>query len=323
MTSGWLLRTGNGLGQLVDGVLHPLDGLEDGAGEIALAPGAHWLLASEALGVWCSADGLAWRPLPPPPRPLAMDALGLHPHLGAASLFGDGPTLIGTEAGWTELGLPHGATWLGADKDGHFWAVGSRPATRVKGVEREAAYWQQDGTDWVEQPVRLPWLDAARAIGGGGLESFSAIDALGDPLVLGSQCAWFLDDPSWFLFALRNDGRFRVTRLRDRRLVRLLRDEGGRPVAVTDDGERRTWNGRAWKVQGLARRLRQQLDTMGVAPRRAIQLDGTGDHLRGTVTTWDPELVQGVASDDGGKSWWSLELPEGTQVVAGWVRPAR
>ena len=158
----------------------------------------------------------------------------------------------------------------------------------------------------------------------GGVESFSAADLAGEIVVLAGQCANFLDDPTWYLFGQASaGGPFLVRRLGGAGLARLARDEVGRPLALTLDGEVWTWNSRRWLPRGLAAGLGRCLDRAGVPRRRAVQMALAGPQLRCVVRAWAGDEAQRSAwgSDDAGRTWSVPPLGD-VHVYVGWVPSA-
>ncbi|HEV7590720.1 MAG TPA: hypothetical protein VGO40_21600 [Longimicrobium sp.] len=328
MTGGWLGWTDGRLRLVADGagvVAEPVGDLpRERLGEVGFAVGRTWQLLLPGAGpprLLVSNDGAGWTALPPPPV-RGPASVGLHPDSGRVAVVEAGWLHAWELAGgWRTLPLPGGAVWVGEGTDGEWWAVGSRPSRRVRGSDREAAAWRGAGGEWTSVAVRPSWCDAYRAIESGGFETLQAADARAEPVVLASECAWFLEDPSWFLFTSRGDGRFAVQRLAGRVLVRLHRCTGGRPVAVTADGELWDWNGRRWDERGSAAGLREIGHRR--APYRAHLAPGDPSIYGVHVQTRDGREVRTpVRSEDRGASWEAVDLA-GALAVAAWSAPPR
>lgn len=296
-------------------------------GEIGFAVGRSWQLLlppATALRVLASADAAAWLELPSIPvhGPPNRAVVGLHPDSQRVSVVEPRWLHAWEEhGGWRTLPLPEGAVWVGEGTEGEWWAVGHRPAERVRGADREVAAWRRSGDAWTPVPIRAAWRDAFRAIRDGGFESLRAIDARAEPVVLASECAWFLDDPSWFLFTARPTGSFAIQRLAGRALARLHRDLAGRPVAITTDGEVWDWTGRRWKERGCAQRLRAAC-RLSDGYRVHLALGEAAIYGVVVVARGQREERLAVRSPDEGRSW-ERAGPDallGTLPVAAWVK---
>ena len=251
----------------------------------------------------------------------------LQPHAGVVALveWERNHLTVGTLGdGWRGRSLPLGARWAGVDTDGLWWAVGSKPSSRIPTADREVALWRDEGSDsWREEYVRLTsWWRAVQIIRKGGFEELQAINAAGEPLIVASQCAWFLDDPSWFLFVRRNDGRFYGQRLARRRLASLNRDSAGSPLARTMDGECWDWTGTEWRPRGYADELYDVLDPL-FEDRPVIHLSVGAELIRGVArSSGEPESDPVAIQRANGR--WSivdLDLPTEARVQAAWNAP--
>lgn len=279
---------------------------------------------------WWSRDGAGWRELPAPPRGFSSEAAyGLVPRLGGLFIVEPGWLQVKrVDEDWATLPLPDGAIWAGLGADGALWAVGSRPAVRVRNAPREAAAWHRErgAESWKAVELRAPWWDAYRAIQGGGFEQLRAVDATAHPVVLGSECAWFLEDPSWFLFVARADGRWTIQRLPNRALAHLERTPEGRPLALTADGELWDWNGQKWIPRGAASALEKALSAWGATGRRSIFSVVDGASVYGLAVLFADDgsrRERAVKSEDGGRTWHERTLGEDPEcrVLAAWRCP--
>ncbi len=307
MSAGWLVRTAEGrLARLVGDALLPLEGVPPlpglPASRIAFAGGRRAVLAAgdgDRVRAWRSDDGDRW--LPVPPLACDWDRVGLFADPGAVTCVAPGLARIGTPEGWRDLPLPEGAGWIGPGRGG-WWAVGSLP---VEGAdERVAAAWRPAGAGRAATRAHPGLVAAMRLRAGGGFDRFLAVDARAEPVVLASQCAWFLDDPSGFLHVLDRGGRLRSRRVPDRAVARLDREADGTPVAFTDDGERWRWRGR-WRRDGWAAGIRAAL---GTAPARVHVAAAEG---RVRALAWSARGGPvALGSEDGGRRWFRVERPE-------------
>lgn len=333
MKRGWLLWKENRLHVVDDGTEIAIEGPgEIGAAvvdDLAFTVARYGLLAfprGQSVSCWRSEAGdvSKFLELPPMPDRGEMTDLGLHPRYGIITMLRGGIALVGDHARWSSNEVPEGTRWVAFDDAGALWAAGSRPSERVPGARTEIAAWRRDpGGAWRDVPISLSFFDALKAIRGGGFESLSGIDPSIEPVVLAAECAWPLDDPSWFLY-VRHAGKFTVQKLRGRRLARLDRDTADVPWAFTTDGELWTFDGRRFRAAGLAAPLAHAL-RLRTNETRSVQLAVARPFIRGVVTIWREGHRHGhltIASDDDGRNWElgeRIEWPSPHRFIAGFL----
>ena len=285
--------------------------------------------ASEGLSCWRSEsdDPSTFHPLPPlPAKSPASTDVGLHPRHGSVSVLLGRTFHVGTPAGWSSTEVPEGTLWVGLDDVGDLWAVGSRPSERIPGATREASAWRrrQPSDQWEQVPISFSFLDAFRIVRSGGYEAFRGVEAGISSAVFASECAWFMDDPSSFLYVWREGGRCTVQRLRDRQLARLDCDHAGTPRAFTTDGEEWQFDGRRFFPIGLVARLNRAFHS-GKDETRTAQMAYSQRLIRGVITLWHGGHRTGhltVASDDDGLSWKlgdRIQSNAPYRFIAGWI----
>lgn len=277
-----------------------------------------------------STNGKLWHHLPKAPLhgSIMRTAVGLHPYAERISIIETGQFhFYGAGQGWQTQSLPDGADWIGTGIDGQWWAVGSQPSTRIRVGDQEIAVWRCTETErvWEAIHIQTSWRDAYRTIRDGGFEKISAVNAQSNPIVLASECAWFLEDPSWFLFTQKSSGQFAVQRLPKRILARIARNKQGQPIAITTDGELWDWNGRKWLPRHAARILHQVLGYPAHYGGYRVHLAVAGIEIYGVVTNFDhgqqPNRIA-IQSMDGGQSWCVVNLDKyiAQQVIAAWAQ---
>lgn len=255
-----------------------------------------------------------------------MTSVGLHAKHGCVTVLLGRNLYVGTPAGWTSTDVPEGTLWVALGEAGVVWAVGSRLSNRIPGAAREAAAWRRAhwGRPWELVPVSLSFWDALRAVRGGGYEAFRAVNAGKSSVVFASECAWFVDDLSSFLYVWHEGGRCTMQRLRDRQLARIERDDSDMPRAFTTDGEAWLFDGRRFRPAGLAARLKRSLYTEA-EQQYTVQMAYSPPVISGVVTLWYAGRRVGhrtIASKDDGVSWMFGDLipPEILQrFIAGWI----
>lgn len=250
-----------------------------------------------------------------------------------------------TERGWTEIQLPPGANQAqrGAGAD-DWWSFGRVPSTdaalrrdgrppwrfwrsfgRVPSADAciegwEGAVWHlaRAGDAWATVPVPLNAKVRRRTIEDGGLASFQGGDIDSEPLVLVSQCDWFFDDPSMFLFTRKPSGEFHVHRLADRWLTALQRTEQGSLHAGSNNGEFLDWTGDGWAARGTASRIRA---ATGIdAPPYSITIFSAGDILIGICIPLDARHEPvAILGHQGGLSWERYTFRAGCVPRSVWV----
>lgn len=336
MSGGWLcwqderLLVVTGEGQIRSQLQEPVP--IDRLDEIGFAVGKSWQLVlpgQDGPHFFISPDGTTWQSVPSPPVQHHQPELsiGLHPAANCVSVI-DGEVLhfYGVTRTWQRVSLPAGAIWASAEREDIWWAVGSRPSQRVRTADREVALWRWGGAgyDWIDIAIQASWWDAYHAIRDGGFEQLRAVDARSSPLVLASECAWFLDDPSWFLFVRLPSGKFAIQRLSGKVLARIERSLDGAPIAITTDGELWNWDGRQWRARGSAARIQNIMNASYGATPYHVHLALHADEIYGVASTFS----QGAASQrvaihsvDHGRSWRIVNLDTlyGCQPIAGWA----
>lgn len=333
---GWLVWTEGRLAMWMDDAVVPLEGpgvvSREAAALCGFSVGHRWLLVlpgPRAPAIWWSEDGLRWHAFADlPVHGPTIDQVGFHPRAGLVTVVHEQTLFVGREGAWSSIDLPVGASWVGASADGGWWAIGSRSAQCLRGAVREVAVWRRpaEADTWQEVPVSLSWWDAWLTREMGGFEKLKGVDANGEPVVFASECTWFLDDPSWFLFARLPSGRFSVKRLAWRRLVNLDRDGQGRPLAFTDDGEVWRWEGRKWVSLGFATSLAISLVQAGLLGKPTIHMALVDQEAVATAVLWQRgQRSNQVAlqTKDGGRNWSILDVVrtiEPRMIIGGWVR---
>ncbi|MBW4600811.1 MAG: hypothetical protein KME29_14725 [Calothrix sp. FI2-JRJ7] len=305
---------------------------ENQTDEIGFAVGKSWQLAlpgEQQPQLFISLDGIMWQSLPPAPLQGSKKdaAVRLHPNYNLLSIieprffhfYKFGET-------WQTLPLPDGAIWVDAGADSEWWAVGSQPATRVQNANQEVAAWRKSAFDeiWVPISIRTSWWEAYHTISNGGFEKLRAVNAQQQPVVFASECAWFLEDPSWFLFTSKPTGEFAIQRLLDRSLARIERDVQGQPIAVTTDGELWDWNGSKWKPRNSAKALCNTLGYSQNIGNYRVHLALARNEIYGVVTNYSNNIYNkniAVYSMDSGRSWQIAKLNELSKqrTIAGWA----
>lgn len=183
--------------------------------------------------------------VPTPPLPVSRPVnpiLGQAHGCGLATYIDGERLLFASEVGdWSSRPLPThmDVRAVSFDTELGLWAAGAVPSRRIAGASTEAAvrYQRSSSTDYESRSPRLGVVRAFQIISHGGLESLRGIDAEGDPLLATSDCAWFADDPSSFLFARRPRGRWTAARLAGRSLRSVLRLRPELALAVTAEGD--------------------------------------------------------------------------------------
>jgi hypothetical protein len=315
-------ETGEAVAELDERV--PADRLAD----VGFATDRTWQLVlpdGEGYRFFVGRDGPSWTELARVAPSGASDQADplLQAHRPAVALveWEDGWLHVGTpDDGWHRRELPSGGRWAGVDAHGWWWVVGSKPSTRIPDADREIALWREEASGWTQVRVRpASWVQAYRTIRNGGFEQLRAIDAAADPFVLASQCAWFHDDPSWFLFTRRDGDRFHVRRLRHRRLAALNRRPDGTPLARTVDGECWDWTGRGWQPRGYRGELASVLEPILGRPY-GVHVQTGGERALGVArslardSTTEPVAIR---RREGGWSVVDLEA----RPLAAWFDP--
>lgn len=105
-------------------------------------------------------------------------------------------------------------------------------------------------------------------INNGGFSELCFADTRTEPYVFASECEWFLDDGSWFVFLKQPDGKFYAHRLKYKTLYSVDRDRAGNPVITAQnysEGEMLTWSGKKWISRDLTKNIKSHLKKAGYA----------------------------------------------------------
>lgn len=148
---------------------------------------------------------------------------------------------LGADKCWYRRVLPTDITVndVSFDPYGGLWLAGKVASRRIPNAKNEVAirYQAPGTTSFDSRSPRLDLLTAAKTIRDGGLEELYAINAEGKPLVAISNCAWFVDDPSSFLFLHSDRGYWNVKRLVGQFIRRLIQASSSTLLVVTADGD--------------------------------------------------------------------------------------
>lgn len=241
--------------------------------------------------VWTSSDGHDWKSigLPSIHQP-KMAHVVLEAGSEQAAIIEPDWLHIWDKNRWKSEPLPKGADWAGADMNGNWWAVGSQPSSKNKMEEHEVAAWflEQLGSEWEPIDIRpASWWQSIKVVGGGGFYSLSAINAKGTPLILASECAWFVEDPSWFIFTQESNGRFTIQKLPRLGISSIERHHDGTPFIITTDGD--IWERKRgqWKPYGLAQSLSNYLQHHTHSEDITVSLAVKDEHVAAIATIWE------------------------------------
>jgi len=291
--------------------------------KVGFAVDLWWLLmlpTPKGLELLISSDGKLWEKLPeiPVTNNAHSPVVKLDPQAGLFLVVELKQVhFCGADRVWRSLPLPEGATWVEVGTNSEWWAIGSQPSNRngLLKTDREVALWYRAGLDneWINLPIRASWWDTYWAIQDGGFEELQGIHAKGNPLVLASECAWFLDDPSWFLFTQKSTGEFAIQKLLNRSLTQIENDVRGRSIILTTDGEIWDWNGSQWKPRGIAVAISKALGKPANIGGLYVHLALAENEMYGVVTQFgrgvhDQKIP--IRSTDSGRSWEIVNLSE-------------
>lgn len=204
-----------------------------------------WLHAPLTAGpsvVRLTQRGQQVEPAPPIPSAGPDTRCRFHLHQDAVTALNhDRLYVLGTHGEWQPRPLPEGmhAQDVSFDHSGGLWVAGAVPSLRLPGAAQEMVlvYQPAPGQAFQARTPRLSLVSTAAAIQAGGMQRLRLVDAEAEPLVAVADCAWFMDDPSSFIFVRSHSGRWRVRRLAERSIRRILRPAPGRTLAVSAEGE--------------------------------------------------------------------------------------
>ncbi|MGH7491684.1 MAG: hypothetical protein ACREOO_04760 [bacterium] len=188
-------------------------------------------------------QGYTLTPVPSVPGngPLALSNGRIHGSDLVTVIDGKRLLFLGADQYWHERALPHDITTrdISFDPTGGLWIAGAVPSHRIPNASSEVAirYQALETAAFEACSPRLSFLAAAKTIQHGGLETLRMIDVEGEPLIATSDCSWFLDDPSSFLFVCKEKDHWRVERLAMRSVRKLLRPTAGKLLVVTTEGD--------------------------------------------------------------------------------------
>ena len=246
---------------------------------------------------WSASDA-SFRPLPSPP---ADPVQGWRIHADdRVSVRGKGVLYV-LEANeiWSERPLPDDIHVVDVDLDaqGGLWCVGAVPGRRLPGCDTEAAVRVQavPKAPFTSRPLSLGLLGSMRAVRQGAIGELARVDAMGEPVLLGSLCAWYIEDESAFLFAL-GARRDTMLRLRQQTVIAIDRSTVGVGRVFTSAAERIDMT--AKKTTRV--NLRPALEEAIGVPNRYLSLRAVwsqGDDLLVVIEVSQAERTS--AADDG------------------------
>jgi hypothetical protein len=312
-------------------------GLED-IRQIKFQADQHWQLAilkdhKTKCEFWSSKEGKHWSRYPEGPEnnriDLDEDWYFLYPHFNSVAILKKRKKLfyIYTENQWQTFSLPDGVEWIDLERGGNFLAVGAKPAIRVKNAKEEVACWRKEkgGAIWEEKPIVMDsWRNASKVIQMGGFQRLREADTRMEPYVFASECSWFLDDNSWFIYVKLPNGKFLGYRLRQLVLDKVERDTNGFPVIFASNyvqNVRLTWSGRKWMTQDLTPPITKLLNQNGYFPDAPLalsfagheqQLLAVGQMVRNQRARVDNIVLQ---SNNSGLDWEIKSIEDGTDSV--------
>lgn len=266
-------------------------------------------------------DGSAIAPLPPVPGegPLEARAARVHGAAGVTTVL-DPPVLwvLEPQDVWTPRALPDGMDVrdVSLDRAGGLWCAGEVPSGRIPGQDSELAlrYQRHPGGRFGGRTPRLGLLDAARIVRHGGFTSLRHVDADGEPVVVTSICAWFLDDPSTFAF-LVGAGKASVVRLEDETVAALDRPNPGQVRLVTHEAN-------IWTLGGSGKPSSRPLgpavlSALGASSSQVVIRNAAlrGDTIALAVEVNDGATSAALASRDGGATFEVVHRAEGPAEV--------
>ena len=335
MKAGWLLWEDSTLSLKTAKEIIPLVFLGQISKEmrdvVCMSVSQQWQLAiptEKGPCLWVSSNGRDWKHTGNPSLNTPSEAnIVLEARLGQAAIVEPGWVHIFDGDTWNQEKKPKGAGWAGLGRDGSWWVVGAQSSTRIKTADHEVAAWKRDtkGAPWKRIEIQpASWWQGVRTIARGGFGSLSAIDAMEDPLILASECEWFADDPSWFVFRQREDGRFHIQRLPRIAISSIERSDDGEPFIITTDGDLWEWEGKRWKSCGVAKSLSRSLLQYQIPTDQTVSLAIRKKVMAAVVTVWrkgKPAEQLALQSDDRGRSWsLILRSVEGQRFLAPWVQ---
>jgi hypothetical protein len=147
---------------------------------------------------------------------------------------------LNTDMRWNRRILPNDITTydVSFDPAGGLWVVGKAPSLKIPHFESKIAirYQHSELTTFESHSLRPKILSLVKAMLNGGLEQLHTIDAEDNPVVTISDCAWFVDDPSSFLFLRSSSGQWDVRRLAGQFVRRLVRPTSDTLLIFTVEG---------------------------------------------------------------------------------------
>ncbi|HYH04426.1 MAG TPA: hypothetical protein VEC37_15145, partial [Bacillota bacterium] len=195
---------------------------------------------------WFSKDGLDWCNYPDFPGNnninLDKDWYFLYPHVNSVGLIRNFGKIFNVchDNKWESFALPGRIKSIDIKPDLNFLAVGSQPAKRVKNLKEEIACWRKKPNDWEweEVPITMnSWWNAYKTIQMGGFSELMEVNAQVQPYIFASECSWFLDDQSWFVYLQLLNGKFYAYRLGNLMIDSIRRTPEGLPVVLASNYE--------------------------------------------------------------------------------------
>jgi hypothetical protein len=201
----------------------------DDAGYIEFGIGKKWQIAylnskrTKCIFLF-SEDGIHWEKYPEGPEnnhiDVNEDSYLIYPHFNSVAILKRQKKLfyIYIDNNWKIFPIPDSINYIDIETDKSFLAVGSKPPVRVYNSKMEIACFQKrkNSDSWNEVPIIMKsWWNASKTIKMGGFDQLQYADTRKIPYLFTSECAWWLDDPSWFLFIEQEDGTFYAHRLKN------------------------------------------------------------------------------------------------------------
>ncbi|HEX3048283.1 MAG TPA: hypothetical protein VHY08_26260, partial [Bacillota bacterium] len=298
----------------------------------------HWQLAllkdkKTKCEFWSSKEGKNWTRYPEGPDnnriDLDEDWYFLYPHFNSVAILRKQKKLfdIYSDNQWQSFSVPEGTRWIDLEPNGSLLAVGSKPAIRVKNAKEEVACWRKEkgSVRWEEKPIVMDsWWNASKIIEMGGFGQLQEADTRMEPYVFASECSWFLDDASWFIYVKLPSGKFYGHRLRHLVLDKVERDANGLPVVFASNyvqNVRLTWSGKKWMTQDLTQPITKLLNQKGYFPDTPLALSFAGHDQRllavGQMFRDQRARVDNIVlqSNNAGLDWEIKSIEDGTDSV--------
>jgi len=166
---------------------------------------------------------------------------------------------------WSQINLPDNAEHITMDKNGELLSIGKHAYKKNESI---LFYWikSNENCDWNKFQIGIEsfWQEL-KTRWAGGLYSLDNIYKFDNQVFLVSQCAWFFEDPSCFVFFKDTyKKKFFVHRFPWQGIVFIYINSKKEIFLFTDIGEIWKWKNNSWVSQKINKKVTKILNETGI-----------------------------------------------------------